>query len=366
MSKPIRFLALALCCWAGVRAVSLGLVPATGALAFDLEAAHRRPTRLPSIQPTALPAIEPAQPSGVQASQVTSNGFAGAFPPYPVPMYQPYPVYVPIPAGSPMRSAPPQIIYVNPPPGGEVREVHFHGVSFPAAPDGRQLATAPAMATPSLTPSFTGKGPPSRLDRISLSSWALMRSKGGPDSLSNSGTLGGSEAGARLMWRFDPRLAATLRTSAPINSQRGMEAALGLRYQPFADWPVALAVERRHSFKDYGRNAFALFAEGGTYGKALPWQFSLDGYFQAGIVDFNNPDWFVDGQLAASRPIWRNFSAGLGVWGGAQPGLKRLDVGPRMSIKVGSRTRAHVDYRLNVAGNADPGSGATITLAGDF
>ena len=63
MSKPIRFLGLALCCWAGVRAVSLGLVPATGALAFDLEAARWRPMRLPSIQPTVLRPIEPALPA---------------------------------------------------------------------------------------------------------------------------------------------------------------------------------------------------------------------------------------------------------------------------------------------------------------
>jgi hypothetical protein len=28
--------------------------------------------------------------------------------------------------------------------------------------------------------------------------------------------------------------------------------------------------------------------------------------------------------------------------------------------------RAHVDYRLNLAGNAQPGSGAVVTLAGDF
>jgi hypothetical protein len=240
------------------------MVPATGALAFDLEAAQRRPTLLPSIQPTALPPIEPIQPRGVLASQSTSNGFAGAFSPYPVPVYQPYPVYVPVPAGAPMRSAPPQIIYVNPPAGGEVREVHFHEGTPPAALDGRRLATTLPMSTPPLTPTFGGKTPTNGLDRISLSSWALIRSTGGPDSLSNSGTLGGSEAGARLMWRFDPRLAATLRTSAPINSQRGLEAALGLRYQPFSDWPVALTIERRHGFKDYGRNAFALFAEGGA------------------------------------------------------------------------------------------------------
>ncbi|HXG80621.1 MAG TPA: hypothetical protein VNJ05_02355, partial [Sphingomicrobium sp.] len=96
------------------------------------------------------------------------------------------------------------------------------------------------------------------------------------------------------------------------------------------------------------------------------WDSTLDGYFQAGIVDFNNPDWFIDGQAAVTRPVWRNLSAGLGVWGGAQPGLHRVDVGPRLSLKVGNRIRAHVDYRYMVSGNSQPGSGAVVTLAGDF
>jgi hypothetical protein len=130
--------------------------------------------------------------------------------------------------------------------------------------------------------------------------------------------------------------------------------------------PVAITVERRHAIKHYGRNAFALFAEGGVYGRPMPWQSTIDGYVQAGVVDFNNPDWFADGQVAVTRPLWRNLSGGLGAWGGAQPGISRLDVGPRLSLRVGQRMRAHVDYRLNVAGNAAPGSGAVVTLAGDF
>lgn len=366
MSKPIRFLGLAICCWAGVRAISLGMVPAMGAFAFDLKSAQRRPTRLPTIQPTALPPIEPVQSPGPHQLQLVGNGFAGGIPSYPAQAYLPFPIYVPVTAAASSRSIVPQVIYVNPPPGGKAHELHVYGGDAPAMADKRQLATELPLPTPMLTPSFRASTSQDGWDRLSLSSWALMRDKGGPDSLSNNGMLGGSEAGARVMWRFDPRFAATLRASAPVNSQRGMEAALGLRYQPIADWPVGLTLERRHGFKDYGRNAFALFAESGLYGRSMPWQFALDGYVQAGLVDFNDPDWFVDGQLAVTRPVWRNVAAGVGAWGGAQPGLNRLDLGPRVSIKVGSRTRAHFDYRLNVAGNAQPGSGATVTLAGDF
>jgi len=30
---------------------------------------------------------------------------------------------------------------------------------------------------------------------------------------------------------------------------------------------------------------------------------TLDAYFQGGVVDFNHPDWFVDGQVAVTRPV---------------------------------------------------------------
>ncbi len=361
MSQSIRFLGFAILTWAAVRAVSLGIVPGLGALAFDAEASQ--PSRpLPPIQPSVLPPIEPVRPSIPQP--LWSQDQAGALPYGAYPVYAPYPIYLPAQAAA-GRSAPPQVIYVNP-AATDPREVHVYGADFGTQGLGPQLAMASPVPQRQSTPSFEQPTLRPGLDRLSLTGWATMRNRGGPDSLSGAGTLGGSEAGSRLMWRLTPRLAATLRASAPINSQRGAEAALGIRYQPFDQWPVAVTLERRHAFRDYGQSAFALFAEGGVYGRPMPWQSSLDGYFQAGVVDFNNPDWFVDGQAAVTRPVWRNLSAGFGVWGGAQPGLNRVDVGPRASLRLGRGMRAHVDYRLNVAGNALPGSGTVVTLAGDF
>lgn len=359
MSKSIRFIGSALLCWVAVRAVSLGLVPGAGMLAFDIEASKRRPQGLPPIEPSVLPQIEPV--AAFEGRQTAPQGQPGGYLPYSYAALQPYPVYVPVPAVGPARSSPPQLIYVNPAPSESAAfPRQFAAAETVGPPPG--LAPVTAQATPSLAPLAPRKG----FDRLSVSSWASVRSELGPDSLANSGTLGGSEAGARLMWRYDPRLAVTLRTSAPVNNQRGMEGALGVGYQPFTTVPVAFTLERRRAFQAYGRNAFALFAEGGVYGRPAPWQMTLDGYFQAGIVDFNNPDWFVDAQLAMSRPVWRNFSAGFGAWGGAQPGLNRLDVGPRLTVGLRRGMRAHADYRLHVAGNARPGSGAALTLAADF
>jgi hypothetical protein len=74
----------------------------------------------------------------------------------------------------------------------------------------------------------------------------------------------------------------------------------------------------------------------------------------------------VDGAMAFTRPIYKNFSVGFGVWGGAQPGVYRLDAGPRVKMQVRKNVRMHIDYRQKIAGNAQPGSGPAITLAADF
>ena len=96
MSQSIRFLGVAVLAWAGVRAVSLGLVPGTDFLAFDLPQKPAGEKTAP-VQPTRLPPIEPMAPAPYAA--------APAYPPYGYPPYGPayagaYPVYVPMPAGS--------------------------------------------------------------------------------------------------------------------------------------------------------------------------------------------------------------------------------------------------------------------------
>ena len=109
-----------------------------------------------------------------------------------------------------------------------------------------------------------------------------------------------------------------------------------------------------------------MFFEGGVYERALPLRLTLDAYLQGGVVGTHSRDPFVDGGVAATRPVYRQFSAGFGIWGGAQPKLYRVDAGPRLSIRVRSNLKVHVDWRQRLAGNALPGSGAALTLAGDF
>ena len=74
----------------------------------------------------------------------------------------------------------------------------------------------------------------------------------------------------------------------------------------------------------------------------------------------------ADGSATLTRPVWRQLSAGFGMWGGAQPGLARFDVGPRLSNRIGSKMRVHVDYRQRLVGAANPGSGPVLTLGANF
>jgi hypothetical protein len=79
----------------------------------------------------------------------------------------------------------------------------------------------------------------------------------------------------------------------------------------------------------------------------MPWQFAMDAYLQGGVVGH---DGFVDGGMTMTRPVIRRISAGFRVWGGMQPGVSRLDVGPRISVKVRDNMRVHLDWRQRVAG----------------
>jgi hypothetical protein len=138
--------------------------------------------------------------------------------------------------------------------------------------------------------------------------------------------------------------------------------------QPVRSIPVWLTAERRQRIGrgSTGRNDFALFAEAGVYQRPMRARFLLDAYMQGGVVGLRSRDLFIDGGLTLSRPIYRNFSGGLGVWGGAQPGVYRVDAGPRMTMNVRQNLKIHFDWRQKVAGKAQPGSGPAVTLAGDF
>lgn len=394
MSSSLRFLGLAIFAWAGVRAVSLGLVPGAEALAFDRPSKGRivpsspePPIAMAYVSPVgaAAPAFVPPPGSAGAAAipyGMTPYGYPpAAYPPfayagyaYPAPSYVMGPTVryvIQAPAYRPAAQSPAPVAQMAelgplPPPRWMGEPVHSDAQDQRLA----LLVPVPSVTRQQSTPPLFER-PGSKLhpyDRLQLSSWAMMRERPGPASLASSGTLGGSQAGARLLWRFDPRLAASLRLTSPLQSvQRGTEAALGIRYQPVLSIPAAVTVERRQWVgKTPGRSGFAAFVEGGVYDRSLFLGSSLDAYLQAGMVGPKDRAWFVDGSAVVSRPVWRNTRIGAGVWGGAQTDLARVEAGPRLTIPLGRGLKAHADYRFKLAGKAEPGSGAVVTLAGDF
>jgi hypothetical protein len=378
VSASLRFLAMAVIGWAGVRAATLGALPGTEAFTLGRTEAPPRAVAaandVPAIVPTEFPAIEPAPGEILQSA-------AGEFPAAPplvrtataaaVPIYY-YPVGIPGGAQYASASLPtrrrgrlteiapePAAVFYAPIP--QLDEWPLSRMASAAMPPRRSTTTA----GPQSLPQAASKA---RFDRLQLSAWALLRGKPGPTSLAAGGTLGGSQAGARLTYNISPLLAASLRSSSPVGGARGGEVAAGIRVTPFRSIPMSVTAERRQAIgrTGGGRSAFAMFVEGGVYQRPIAWGIELDAYAQGGVVGIRSRDLFFDGGYTLTRPLFGRYSAGLGMWGGVQPGLYRVDVGPRVSMRVRDNMRVHLDWRQRVAGNAEPGSGPAVTLAADF
>lgn len=363
MSAPVRFLVVLAAGWVTARAVTLGAVP-------GFTVSHAKPAPTSGLPPIAATYFEPPPPpvSGAVSIQ-DPYGFPQAWAspgPQAIPYYVRYPAasYAPT-AELPRQPIAPRAAWSLPADSG--RPAFFEPItpldrwevsSFAAFPERRSRPVA----------RMHSQSPGERLDRLQMSSWALLRGPPSPGGLASGGTLGGSQAGARLTYAFDRRIAASLRATSPVGGSRGAEVAAGIRFAPFPSIPVAITAERRQAISPHGggRSAFALFAEGGLYRRPMPLDFTLDAYFQAGVVGFRRRDLFADGALAFTRPVHGRFSAGFGIWGGVQPGVYRVDAGPRLSIRVRDNIHAHIDWRQRLAGSAQPASGPALTLAADF
>lgn len=380
MRPSLRFLALAVIGWAGIRTASLGKMPGTEM--FHIEGSEAKTTE---IVPTQFPAIQPVEPS---APLLPAD--------YPAPQPQPLVAnaaalrYVQGAIGVPVSMRPGvvtvyQLPPAAPPPVLPPRPTRLAG-AFPTPeptyysqlppldenPMSRLAALAgPVSHTTAMQAQSTPLIEPRKVDRLQLSTWAILRSQqtgvAGSPSLASGGQLGASQAGARLIYNYNRQISLAARLSSEVG-RRGGEVAAGVRLRPLVNIPVWLTAERRQAVGRYGggRNAFAVFLEGGLYDRPLPWDFSFSTYLQTGVVGVKSRDWFVDGAFAATRPVFRNFSAGFGVWGAAQPGVSRLDAGPRVTMKVRKNLKVHFDWRQKLVGNARPGSGPAITLSGDF
>lgn len=235
-------------------------------------------------------------------------------------------------------------------------------------------STLPGPATATATPVPVALPPglqpvAASWKRFSGSAWALMRTDSAP-SLASGGQLGGSQAGFRLFYSPGPAaFSLTARISTPLASPTGREAALGVALR---SRNIGAIVEQRFALDRGGRSDPAAFVYGGVSEVALAMRFKLDGYAQAGVVGLRSPAMFADGALRIERKIIGNrtsASIGAGVWGGAQPGVSRLDIGPQIVARLPVATtnlRVSAEWRERIAGSAAPTSGPSVTVGFDF
>lgn len=281
----------------------------------------------------------------------------------------------PTPVGQPVRRPSHRLVSVGnetPEPAASKTNYATGFAQTAARSDIGDLPTR-AQAEPAPRPFVPLIPPPAlpMLNRMSVSSWAIIRGAGA-SALASGGQLGGSQAGLRASLRVSPQLAVAGRLSSPLRS-RGAEAALGVDWRPVRTIPVTLTAERRLRIDGSGRNAFAVGLFGGVDNIPLPADFRLDGYAQAGVVGARRRDGYIDGAVGVDRPVAElgtaKVAVGGGVWGAAQPGVSRLDVGPQLVARVpaGATTlRFGLDWRQRVSGHARPGSGPSLSVGADF
>lgn len=335
---PLRFLAVVLGGWAMVRGAML-------APGWWVETGRATPTNEPAAEAKTLLAAPAPERGGVPES-ADSRSVAPAFGRQRVRRAVPV-LFATMREGSaPGRS-----------PSSERLAPRFVAPTVPSA-----IATA-TPATVFL--------PRQRASRWSGAAWVLLRDEGGESALAPGGTLGGSQAGARILYRVngDPErpLALSARLYLPLRRTQGAELAAGLDWRPFARLPLHVLVERRQAIGSEGRSAFGLTLYGGHSGR-LPGGLGFDTHVQAGLVGLRSRDLFVDGSARVWAPVGR-FQVGGAAWAAAQPGAERLDAGPQISYRlpVGrADLRLTADWRFRLAGDAAPGSGPAFTIASDF
>lgn len=332
-ARPVRFLAMIVALWIGGRIWWL-LPP---------EARDAPPRPVPGAAAVLPPAVHMARPRRVAPPRETAGR-----PSYPRPTpASPDAGHLPVIA-TPVPALPPSIPASRVAPAAEV--------DVASLPPAGAVVTAPS--------------------RWSGSAYLFVRNGGGDTALAANGQLGGGQAGARIAWRVNrdgpTRIALAARFYAPLDASAAAEVAAGVDFHPLPGRPLRLSVERRLDVGGRGRSAWSVYAAGGFW-REIGTGVELDGYAQAGVVGAHARDLFGDGalRLAARQTLGEDIMLRLGggAWAGAQPGVERLDIGPRVALglPIGqANVTAAIEGRFRIAGQASPGSGVALTLATDF
>ena len=246
MKPSLRFLALVVVGWIGVRWAMVGSFP--GASLFEPTRSEAKgtsdlvQTQFPAIAPLAAAATTPQgvigapvgtdvqpQPAampvyyyGVQSVQVPLGPLRMRTAGVPV-YFGVGSVRVPLPPASSAPATPLTAILPAPQPAIDPQyppldDFPLSRLASLAWPQHSSAVIAAGQSVPAL--------PANHVDRLQLSMWAMLRStqslvSAPAPSLATGGTLGGSQAGARLFYNFNRRIAAVLRFSNDVGRRGG-------------------------------------------------------------------------------------------------------------------------------------------------
>lgn len=248
----------------------------------------------------------------------------------------------------------------------------------PVLSSSMQAVVGFAQPNPSLHPSALPTELAPVVNRWSGDGWVLLRDDAGAALNPGRPSYGRSQAGAVIRYRLDRgdrrSAQAYARVSRALAGKREADVAVGLSARPMGAVPVRLAAELRvtegASDTKVRPSAFAVseFAP-----VTLPLGAQAEAYVQAGYVAGPNATAFADGQLRADKAMAQagpvETRLGVGVWGGAQRGSERLDIGPSLTARTAIGpvfARLAADYRFRIAGTAEPSSGPSLTLSAGF
>jgi hypothetical protein len=206
----------------------------------------------------------------------------------------------------------------------------------------------------------------------------LWRNRASQTEFVDSSQIGASQGGIRFrapIASFQSALSLSLsaRLSQSLKQGEAPEGSIGASLSMSKRVPVELIAERRFKLGQSRDAAWSLTAATGLSEFKLTQMTELDGYVQLGVVGARAQRPFIGGNAVISSPLFHSDRSkvriGVGIWGDAQRGASRLDIGPDLTVRsplAGTSLRLSGQWRFRVAGEAKPSSGPAIVIGGDF